>query len=304
VRLLLFLNQLDKKERRLFMKKLAFLGPHGTNSEEAAIYMANLRKEKINLVAYNTIQDAIQAVAQKDVDYCLVPVENSIEGSVRITLDTLAHDVDLMIESELIWSVHNQLLTKNPNAKIHTIISHIQPLAQCREYLKSHYPTAKTESVSSTARAAEKASCYGDGYAAIATKTAADLYNLQIIDTDIQDVEDNFTRFILLTNKDKVKKYQDVANMMIICQIDGRAGSLYELLGDFACRKVNMTRIESRPARTSLGEYIFFIEIDANVDKDILQEALMQASKKCFWLKNLGKFPVYKASNKLVNEIN
>ena len=286
------------------MKKLAFLGPHGTNSEEAAIYMANLRKEKINLVAYNTIQDAIQAVAQKDVDYCLVPVENSIEGSVRITLDTLAHDVDLMIESELIWSVHNQLLTKNPNAKIHTIISHIQPLAQCREYLKSHYPMAKTESVSSTARAAEKASCYGDGYAAIATKTAANLYNLQIIDTDIQDVEDNFTRFILLTNKDKVKKYQDVANMMIICQIDGRAGSLYELLGDFACRKVNMTRIESRPARTSLGEYIFFIEIDANVDKDILQEALMQASKKCFWLKNLGKFPVYKASNKLVNEIN
>lgn len=286
------------------MKKLAFLGPHGTNSEEAAIYMANLRKEKMNLVAYNTIQDAIQAVAQKDVDYCLVPVENSIEGSVRITLDTLAHDVDLMIESELIWSVHNQLLTKNPNAKIHTIISHIQPLAQCREYLKSHYPMAKTESVSSTARAAEKASCYGDGYAAIATKTAADLYNLQIIDTDIQDVEDNFTRFILLTNKDKVKKYQDVANMMIICQIDGRAGSLYELLGDFACRKVNMTRIESRPARTSLGEYIFFIEIDANVDKDILQEALRQASKKCFWLKNLGKFPVYKASNKLVNEIN
>ena len=286
------------------MKKLAFLGPHGTNSEEAAIYMANLRKEKMNLVAYNTIQDAIQAVAQKDVDYCLVPVENSIEGSVRITLDTLAHDVDLMMESELIWSVHNQLLTKNPNAKIHTIISHIQPLAQCREYLKSHYPMAKTESVSSTARAAEKASCYGDGYAAIATKTAADLYNLQIIDTDIQDVEDNFTRFILLTNKDKVKKYQDVANMMIICQIDGRAGSLYELLGDFACRKVNMTRIESRPARTSLGEYIFFIEIDANVDKDILQEALMQASKKCFWLKNLGKFPVYKASNKLVNEIN
>jgi prephenate dehydratase len=304
VRLLLFLNQLDKKERRLFMKKLAFLGPHGTNSEEAAIYMANLRKEKMNLVAYNTIQDAIQAVAQKDVDYCLVPVENSIEGSVRITLDTLAHDVDLMIESELIWSVHNQLLTKNPNAKIHTIISHIQPLAQCREYLKSHYPTAKTESVSSTARAAEKASCYGEGYAAIATKTAANLYNLQIIDTDIQDVEDNFTRFILLTNKDKVKKYQDVANMMIICQIDGRAGSLYELLGDFACRKVNMTRIESRPARTSLGEYIFFIEIDANVDKDILQEAIMQASKKCFWLKNLGKFPVYKASNKLVNEIN
>lgn len=286
------------------MKKLAFLGPHGTNSEEAAIYMANLRNEKVDLVACNTIQDAIQAVFNKKVDYCLVPVENSIEGSVRVTLDTLAHDVDLMIESELIWSVHNQLLTKNPNANIHTIISHIQPLAQCREYLKTYYPKAKIESVSSTARAAEKVSYYGDGYAAIATKTAADLYNLQILDTDIQDVEDNFTRFILLTNKENIRNYKDVANMMIICQIDGKAGSLYELLGDFACRKVNMTRIESRPARTSLGEYIFFIEIDVNVDDNILQEAIIQASKKCFWLKNLGKFPVYKVRNKLVDEIN
>lgn len=286
------------------MKKLAFLGPHGTNSEEAAIYMANLRNEKVDLVACNTIQDAIQAVFNKKVDYCLVPVENSIEGSVRVTLDTLAHDVDLMIESELIWSVHNQLLTKNPNANIHTIISHIQPLAQCREYLKTYYQKAKIESVSSTARAAEKVSYYGDGYAAIATKTAADLYNLQILDTDIQDVEDNFTRFILLTNKENIRNYKDVANMMIICQIDGKAGSLYELLGDFACRKVNMTRIESRPARTSLGEYIFFIEIDVNVDDNILQEAIIQASKKCFWLKNLGKFPVYKVRNKLVDEIN
>ena len=272
------------------MKKLAFLGPHGTNSEEAAIYMANLRKEKMNLVAYNTIQDAIQAVAQKNVDYCLVPVENSIEGSVRITLDTLAHDVDLMIESELIWSVHNQLLTKNPNAKIHTIISHIQPLAQCREYLKSHYPTAKTESVSSTARAAEKASCYGDGYAAIATKTAADLYNLQIIDTDIQDVEDNFTRFILLTNKDKVKKYQDVANMMIICQIDGRAGSLYELLGDFACRKVNMTRIESRPVPGKKWEYRFFVDFEGNLEQPAVKNALRGLEAEANRMRVLGNY--------------
>lgn len=283
------------------MRKLAFLGPHGTNSEEAAVYMSQLRQEKMELIAYNTIYDAIQAVANKKVDYCLVPVENSIEGSVRITLDTLAHDVDLMVESELIWSVHNQLLTKNPNAKIHTIISHVQPLAQCREYLKKNYPTAKTESVSSTARAAEKVSNYGDGYAAIGTKMAADLYNLQVIDADIQDIEDNFTRFILLTTKDRLNQQANIANMMIICQIDGRAGSLYELLGDFASRKINMTRIESRPARTSLGEYIFFIEIDVDVDTNILQEALTEANKKCFWLKNLGGFPVYKASNKLVS---
>ena len=273
--------------------KLAFLGPHGTNSEEAAICMKQICKKNMELVACDTIYEAIRAVAEDDVDYCLVPVENSIEGSVRITLDTLAHDVNLKIEAELVWSVHNQLLVKNENVPIHTIISHAQPLAQCRQYLKTHYPQVKTEAVASTARAAEKVSRLGDGYAAIATKSAG---GLQLIDSDIQDREDNFTRFILLTKKEHDEKLAPPANMMLICQIDGRAGSLYELLGDFAKRKVNMTRIESRPARTGLGEYIFFIEIDVDVEAKILQEALTAAAAKCFWLKNLGAFPVFQGS--------
>ena len=276
--------------------KLAFLGPHGTNSEEAALCMNRISKKDMELVACDTIYDAIRAVDEDDVDYCLVPVENSIEGSVRITLDTLAHDVDLQIEAELVWSVHNQLLVKDENVPIHTIISHAQPLAQCRQYLKTHYPQVKTEAVASTARAAEKVSRLGSGYAAIATKSAGDLYGLKLIDSDIQDREDNFTRFILLTKKEYGEKLAPPANMMLICQIDGRAGSLYELLGDFARRKVNMTRIESRPARTGLGEYIFFIEIDVDVKEDILQEALTAAAAKCFWLKNLGAFPVFRGS--------
>ena len=276
--------------------KLAFLGPRGTNSEEAAICMKNIYKTDMELIAYNTIYDAIWAVAKGTVDYCLVPVENSIEGSVRITLDTLAHDVDLKIESELVWSVHNQLLTKDTDVPIHTIISHAQPLAQCRDYLKMHYPNAKTEAVASTARAAEKVSQLGDGYAAIATKSAGTLYNLKLVDSDIQDVEDNFTRFILLTKKVNERRLSAPQNIMLICQIDGRAGSLYELLGDFAKRKVNMTRIESRPARTGLGEYIFFIEIDIDVEAQILEEAISSATKKCFWLKNLGAFPVFRGN--------
>lgn len=274
--------------------KLAFLGPYGTNSEEAAMYMASQYKQEIQLIAYNTIYDAILAVEKENIDYCLIPVENSIEGTVRITLDTLAHDVDLMVESELIWKVNNQLLTKNPNAKIHTIISHMQPLAQCREYLKKHYPKAKLLTTTSTARAAEKVSHYEEGYAAIATKRAANLYNLQILATDIQDVEKNFTRFILLTTKKRLVRQDNSTKMMIICQIDGRVGSLYELLGDFARHKINMTKIESRPSRTSLGEYIFFIEIDVDVEQKELDLALNEVRKKCFWLKNLGKYPVIK----------
>ena len=274
--------------------KLAFLGPYGTNSEEAAMYMASQYKQEIQLIAYDTIYDAILAVENENVDYCLIPVENSIEGTVRITLDTLAHDVDLMVESELIWKVNNQLLTKNPNAKIHTIISHMQPLAQCREYLKKHYPKAKLLATTSTARAAEKVSHYEEGYAAIASKRASNLYNLQILATDIQDVEANFTRFILLTTKKRLVRQDNSTKMMIICQIDGRVGSLYELLGDFARHKINMTKIESRPSRTSLGEYIFFIEIDVDVEQEELDLALNEVRKKCFWLKNLGKYPVIK----------
>lgn len=276
--------------------KLAFLGPHGTNSEEATLYIKRLLSPNLQLVAYDSIYDAILSVAKDKAEYCLVPVENSIEGSIRITLDTLAHDVDLQINAELVWSVHNQLMVKD-DTPIHTIISHAQPLAQCREYIKNNYPNAKIEALSSTARAAEKVSRYGNGYAAIATRTAANLYGLNIIDSDIQDVQDNFTRFILLTKKCVELKPSPKNSIMLICQIDGKAGSLYELLGDFAKRKVNMTRIESRPARTSLGEYIFFIEIDADVDKQILDEALKAASTKCFWLKNLGTFPVYKGSS-------
>lgn len=278
------------------MKTLAFLGPSGTNSEEAANYMANLMTKEFVLKPTQTIDEAIKAVYNGKIDYCLVPVENSIEGSVRITLDTLAHDVDLVVESELIWSVHNHLLIKNPNARIHTIISHGQPLAQCREYLSKHYPEAKIRSVESTAKAAQICKD-SEGFAAIATKSAAKLYGLAIVDEDIQDIEDNFTRFILLKKKYKQEDsiYKQSQNMMIICQIDGRAGSLYELLGDFAKRKVNMTRIESRPARTGLGEYIFFIEIDASAKKTDIDEALEAIKEKCLWLKNLGAFPVIKA---------
>ena len=100
----------------------------------------------------------------------------------------------------------------------------------------------------------------------------------------------------MLTKKVNERRLSAPQNIMLICQIDGRAGSLYELLGDFAKRKVNMTRIESRPARTGLGEYIFFIEIDIDVEAQILKEAISSATKKCFWLKNLGAFPVFRGN--------
>lgn len=280
------------------MTVLGFLGPCGTHSEEAALYIRTLLHKNWQLKPYHTIYAALLAVQNKQTDYCLVPVENSIEGSVRMTLDTLAHDVDLKIDMELIWQVHNQLLAKDKIAKITKVISHSQALAQCREYLKKNYPLAELIEVSSTAHAAEIAAAQGRDYAAIASNRSAQLYNLTIIDKNIEDNRDNVTRFIFLSRKTENIISEKPEKMMLICRMDGsKAGSLCDVLEEFAKYKINMTHIESRPTKSGLGNYMFFFEIEAAPERrENLQAALQAVKNKCFWLKEMGIFPVIKAN--------
>jgi len=274
------------------MAKLGFLGPLGTHSEEAALYLNEMRQEKWQMVPYSSIYEAIMAVAEGSVDRCLVPVENSIEGSINITLDTLAHKVDLEIEQELVWPVHNQLLVKDPKSPIQAILSHSQPLAQCREYIKLHYKSAEIRQVASTARAAEIVAASGDGYAAIGTRRAGDLYGLATVASEIQDDGGNCTRFFLLRKIGGSLPLSPMKNLLI-CKIDGKkAGSLCDLLLELAKRNVNMTRIESRPAKTELGVYVFFLELEASGSPENLAEAIEAVREKSLWVKNLGKFPV------------
>lgn len=283
---------------------LGFLGPKGTHSEEVALYLdAQYREEggQWALVPYTGIYDVICAVASGQIDCGVVPVENSIEGSINITLDTLAHDVDLQIEQEIIWAVHNQLMVKYIGEPVTTILSHPQPLAQCREYLKAHYGGAAIKSISSTAKAAEIVAEGGRGYAAIATSRAGKLYGLTAIATEIQDNLTNCTRFLVLT-KPKELIVQGCDKTSLICQINGeKAGSLCEVLLEFAKREVNLTRIESRPARTGLGEYIFFLDLDSACDKANVKAAIEALMQKSLWIKNLGSFSVirYDSKNKI-----
>ena len=278
------------------MQTLGFLGPRGTHSEAAALFLRERIEGGAELRPYPDIFSVMQAAAENEVDSCVVPVENSLEGAVNVTMDTLAQMDDLAIERELIWDIHNQLMAKDAAAEVRTIYSHPQPLAQCRGYLKAHFPKAKLVSTESTAKAAELVAAGAAGAAAICTARAGELYGLSAIATEIQDSMTNSTRFYQLRRRPvPVLGESQEGRAVIVCQIDGaRAGSLCAVLEEFATRSVNMTRIVSRPARTGLGVYIFFfdLEIEAGKSREPLEESIEAVRQKSIWLKDLGRFPV------------
>ena len=278
------------------MQTLGFLGPSGTHSEAAAMFLAERMEGGAELRPYSDIFSVMQAAADGEVDVCVVPVENSLEGAVNVTMDTLAQMDDLAIERELIWDIHNQLMAKDAAAEVRTIYSHPQPLAQCRQYLKSHFPQAKLVATESTAKAAELVAAGEAGAAAICTARAGELYGLSAIATEIQDSMTNSTRFYQLRRRPvPALAESESGRAVIVCQIDGaRAGSLCGVLEEFASRSVNMTRIISRPARTGLGVYIFFfdLEIEAGKSRAPLEESIEAVREKSIWLKDLGRFPV------------
>ncbi len=283
------------------MKKMGVLGPLGTHSEAAAQYLSRLLPERPELLVYPDIFAVIQAVEDGEVDSCLVPVENSLEGAINITLDTLARSDDLFVASELIWPVHNQLMARPGTQKICRIYSHPQPISQCRSYLQQHYPEAELIKVASTARAAEIVAKEprGMGAAAICTKRGGELNGLVTVATEIQDNMANATRFFELRRVTAAPQAPigPAEKMLVICEIDGqKAGALYDVLKEFADRGVNMTRIESRPARTELGAYIFFFDLDVADNEEALRTSVAAVARKSKWLKDLGSFPVVRAN--------
>lgn len=283
------------------MKKMGVLGPWGTHSEAAAQYLSRLLPERPELLVYPDIFAVIQAVEDGEVDSCLVPVENSLEGAINITLDTLARSDDLFVASELIWPVHNQLMARPGTQKICRIYSHPQPISQCRSYLQQHYPEAELIKVASTARAAEIVAKEprGMGAAAICTKRGGELNGLVTVATEIQDNMANATRFFELRRVTAAPQAPigPAEKMLVICEIDGqKAGALYDVLKEFADRGVNMTRIESRPARTELGAYIFFFDLDVADNEEALRTSVAAVARKSKWLKELGSFPVVRAN--------
>jgi prephenate dehydratase len=280
------------------MINIGYLGPKGTFSQEAVqeylkVRQADLKNGEYVECTYNTIHDILFAVEKNEINEALIPVENSLEGAVNETLDMLATEINLKIKAEIIIPIRQNLLIKKGSLKkdILYIISHPQPIGQCRKYISNVFPKVKIELVYSTAGAAEMVALGKGDLAAIGSAVAAQVYDLEIFAKDIQDKDNNFTRFLIVSNIDSSRTGFDKTS--IVFSTENRPGSLYRILDIFNLWDINMTRIESRPAKKQLGNYIFFVDIEGHKEDEDVRDALIMIKRKTSFYKFLGSYPRY-----------
>jgi len=268
---------------------VAYLGPKGTFSEEAAKkYFSNLKN--VVYLDFPTVQDVFKVVEEEKVNYGVVPVENSIEGSVNLTLDLL-YKTKLKIVGEITEKIEHNLIvnpsTKKSNIKI--ILSHPQALAQCRGFLMEKFPKTKLVEVESTALAVKKLKTLKNA-AAIGSQYAAKVYGMKILAKNIGDFKNNFTRFLIVGWKDSEKPSGNDKTSLTFSLKD-EPGALFRFLKPFAEKNINLTKIESRPSKIKPWEYVFFMEFEGHKEDLKCKEALKEAEKLCVYLKVLGSYP-------------
>ncbi|MGI0487953.1 prephenate dehydratase [Pantanalinema rosaneae CENA516] len=253
---------------------IAHLGPSGTNAETAAVQYANWLKQASGqdtvLCPCPSITRTLQVVAQGQVDVAVVPVENSIEGSVTTTLDTLWQLDQLQIQGQLVLPIFHALIAYTESlTDIQTVYSHPQALAQCQVWLETSLPGAQLIAVNSTAEAVQRLAQEPTA-AAVASERAAQLYNVPVLTSPINDHPDNCTRFWVLS----LQPSPGGAYTSLAFSVHDTPGALVKPLQVFADRSINLTRIESRPTKRSLGDYLFFIDLEADAHSPAVQEAL------------------------------
>lgn len=270
---------------------VGYLGPKGSFSHQVALKAF----PEAHLEPYPNITEVIKAYERGQVDLSIVPVENSIEGSVHETLDYLFHQAQIQAVAELIQPIKQQLLACQTDGPIETIFSHPQALAQSKIYILEHYPYAKLEVTASTAAAARLVAEHPEEpYAAIAPETAAEEYGLQLVARDIQEISENFTRFWVLGCKRPEFTLEKLApkKTLGLTLPDNLPGALYKALSVFAWRGIDLTKIESRPLKTALGEYFFIIDVNGE-QESLLQFALEELTAIGITYKILGQYSVH-----------
>ena len=271
--------------------KIAYLGPKGSFSH----HVVQTAFPKEQLQAFANITDVIKAYEQGLVDYSVVPVENSIEGSVHESLDYLFHQADIQAVAEIVQPIHQQLMAVPGHTKIEKIISHPQALAQGKKFIEEHYPEAQLEVTASTAYAARFIAEHPDQpFAAIAPRNSAAEYGLELIAEDIHEMEANFTRFwVLGAEIPKIPLNSQAEKMSLALTLpDNLPGALYKALSTFAWRGIDLTKIESRPLKTALGEYFFIIDVDYS-DKELVHFARQELEAIGIQYKILGTYPIF-----------
>ncbi len=269
-------------------RTLAFLGPSGTYTEEAAL----LYDASASLMPFPSITAVGSAVVSGEVAQGVVPIENSIEGSVNFTLDLLVSQGSLLIQREIVLPIEHYLMG-NPGTRfedVRVIYSHPQALAQCQEYLERMFPDAERSASLSTAQAVGDALNSKVPAAAIAPRRSAELYSAEILDSRIQDVATNVTRFVVLAESDHAPTGNDKTSLFFTFQEDV-PGQLYTVMGEFAHRDINLAKIESRPTKRSLGQYIFFVDCDGHRQDRLLGEAIDAVRNRASSLRVMGSYP-------------
>ncbi len=264
--------------------KIAYLGPEATFTHQAAIrrFGASLRYS-----SQKTIADVFTEVSKNRADYGVVPVENTTEGVVTHTLDMFV-DSDLKIVAQIVLPVQHCLVSNGPRSAIRKLYAHPQSLGQCRVWVHTNLPRVEVVETSSNARSAELAA-KERGAAAIAGVLAAEKYDLDILEFDIQDNAANATRFLVLGRQCSPPTGKDRTSIMI--SVTDKVGALHSALAAFRRFRINMTKIESRPSKRKAWEYFFFIDFDGHIQERKVENALRHLGDHCNFVKVLGSFP-------------
>jgi prephenate dehydratase len=275
--------------------RIAYLGPAGTFTEDA-LREAVASETEYEPLRTPTIHEAILAVERGEAGRALVPFENSIEGSVRSTLDTLAFDTQgVTIVGEHDFAVRAMLITRQDTEleRIETVISHPQPLAQCARFLRDQLPNASRQSVESTAAAVKLVSESEAPWAAIGAQAAAELYGCTILRRGIEDEANNVTRFVWIAPEGTEPTAGSAwKTSLVFSELgDDHPGALVEALQEFSSRNVNLTRIESRPLRLGLGRYMFFCDLEGALSEAPVTEAVEALRVKAESVRILGSYP-------------
>lgn len=289
------------------MKRIAFLGPEGTVSQESSLCF--LGGEHYEFVSYKQMFDVFTATANGDTDFSVIPIENAIDGSVSLHVDLLVNEFQLPIHAEWVYpSIQNLIGYKqdllpeesgNRYAGIRKIFSIPVATSQCYSFLRANLPGVETEGVSSTARGVQIVKERGEsegptGLAAIGTRLAAKLHGLDLLAENITDHQNNYTRFVLVGNQTpELPASESMKTTIVVTLPEDFPGALHQVLSAFAWRRINLSKIESRPTKLKLGSYYFYIDIEGSLDSVLLPAAIAEIQALGCQVRTLGSYPCY-----------
>ena len=285
------------------MKTIALL-PAGSVSDEAAKHLFE-GEDRVEWKHHRLIADVFQSTVNGISDYSVIPIENTIEGSVSLHMDWLVHEVNLPMQAEWVYPSIQNLIGRRVElldasgaldlTRIKKVISHPVAMGQCLHFLRKHMPGAVTEHVSSTAEAVRIVRDHpGEGIAAIGTRIAASNNGLDLLATEVTDHDNNYTRFMLVGNEPYTARKSDrVKTSILVTLPEDYPGALHQVLSAFAWRRINLSRIESRPTKKKLGNYYFYIEIEMSLDSVLLPAALQEIEAIGCLIRVLGCYPSF-----------